>query len=991
MVNPLLQNQQTKVNNLQTQYNQRLEEFNKLKAREAELKNQIAAAPKKLKNFYGKQFNSTAQSRKSAGDRLSNLGNALAQEKSKLQEIIDDIERKSASQVTISQDTALQLAKSGLPSEQLREAVGYNQTNFNLVREVESQLSKEEQKRIDELKAAARKEEADKDKSRSVVVTEQAERLGERAAEVQRQEEVKVEKAVSKLQTILAGENLAPTPIEIINPLTGQVTKQNITTSQDAQIKVKLAEIEKAKNLTPIQKENKKREVVGLPKGLIVAPVVKKSEPVVQKQTQNVMRASGITPTNQKVKSWLQVRSLNDIDELYEYWEAQRKAAIRGDKNAQAAVLGVMNLPAAAAASVKDAALGIIALVSDPVDSFRAASKLTVSDVKAFGVNFGARYQAGDPKALTDFAVTVAPIKTPPIMKNIAKITTKTKNSLEKVIFSAEELKKIENRIKTLQSKKGKTRIDTQELKLLKEQKKIYTELKFQTTTLDNIVVDTSKKIIKGDIKKTTAKKVETKIKTAEKKATNLIKKQKDKAKELEKFEKQRKAEQVKEPKIKVKPKTDLQKVRDGVSDAQTIKILKDNIKDGKSFKKIRQAVEKQTGKKVLIREKTKEGFKIQKGEIKPSKLKDIQIKLVSKKEVQQLTKAEKGKPRRIDVKNKIEIKADKKELREIKKQSAQIELDLAQGRIEQVAKRVESKQGLFKDKRGSVQINKAISKGGAKFRKVTKATTQKLKKGVTDLNKSIRSLDDFYKKQRKKKTTTKKDIEISKKKTKKIKKQKEAIKRETIKLKKKLILLRKSLTKALRFSAASALAIKQMVAFLEEEVKVLENVIDQTDQFKIPKDTITPQKTPYKPPKKLKTPPKTTPKKKKTPPKKTPRIPRIPKGQKIQPPREPRTPPKVPTQPPERPVKVPRFADPIPRGTRVAVNIRIANKVYAVRAPINKAMKRATTIVLRDPKLKRFDLVAVGLTKQTDIKRPKAITKFKGTRGNKVYTFIQK
>lgn len=91
------------------------------------------------------------------------------------------------------------------------------------------------------------------------------------------------------------------------------------------------------------------------------------------------------------------------------------------------------------------------------------------------------------------------------------------------------------------------------------------------------------------------------------------------------------------------------------------------------------------------------------------------------------------------------------------------------------------------------------------------------------------------------------------------------------------------------------------------------------------------------------------------------------------------------------RTIKIPRFGDTLPKGYNIAVNIRIAGKIFPVREPINKASKRATTIVLRDKKLKKFDLIAVGLTKSKDILRPKALSKFKGKKGDRVYTYVQK
>lgn len=80
-----------------------------------------------------------------------------------------------------------------------------------------------------------------------------------------------------------------------------------------------------------------------------------------------------------------------------------------------------------------------------------------------------------------------------------------------------------------------------------------------------------------------------------------------------------------------------------------------------------------------------------------------------------------------------------------------------------------------------------------------------------------------------------------------------------------------------------------------------------------------------------------------------------------------------------------------MPPGTRRVFNIRIAGKTLRGKLTYNRALKKATTIVLRDKKLKKFDVVIAGITKVKDIKRPKAIDRFKGTKGDKVYTFVQK
>ena len=100
----------------------------------------------------------------------------------------------------------------------------------------------------------------------------------------------------------------------------------------------------------------------------------------------------------------------------------------------------------------------------------------------------------------------------------------------------------------------------------------------------------------------------------------------------------------------------------------------------------------------------------------------------------------------------------------------------------------------------------------------------------------------------------------------------------------------------------------------------------------------------------------------------------------------KPGKPPRVPKK-----IKLPTFKTSLPRGSRVAVNIRIAGKIFAIKKPINIALQRATTIVLRDKKIKKFDLIIVGVTKAKDKLRPKALDKFKGTKGDRVYTYVQK
>ena len=318
--------------------------------------------------------------------------------------------------------------------------------------------------------------------------------------------------------------------------------------------------------------------------------------------------------------------------------------------------------------------------------------------------------------------------------------------------------------------------------------------------------------------------------------------------------------------------------------------------------------------------------------------------------------------------------------------------IDIKLGEFEFIFKYKQPSVPLKGDKRGrlqrgafSVQIKRTKKIPYKNFEKFKDNTSRDLKR-ATERNAILKRANQYYAKSEKIKYQNQRKLKSrawdkqtkQKFKTidKQIKTQQKALDNRMGKLFKfDLIKLLGTLKKT---DVKTQLKLSTEIANISKNINKLEQKIDD----------IKPPKPPVKPPRKPKKPPGRPPKR---PPKKPPIKP--PKKPPIRPPkRPPKKPPgKPPKRPPRRPLRLPKFGDPLPRGTRLAVNIRIAGKVFAIKKPINEALRRATTIVLRDKKLKRFDLVVAGVTKQNDIKRPKALQKFKGTKGDRVYTYVQK
>lgn len=120
-----------------------------------------------------------------------------------------------------------------------------------------------------------------------------------------------------------------------------------------------------------------------------------------------------------KKKERFTKQSLNTLENL-------RLKAIRGNRNAKAALLGIASLPFAVTEFGIETVLGIASLLKNPVAVALLAAQLTRQDISNAGARFGARIQAGEPKALVDLVASVSPLKIPKVPKFIAKLVAES-------------------------------------------------------------------------------------------------------------------------------------------------------------------------------------------------------------------------------------------------------------------------------------------------------------------------------------------------------------------------------------------------------------------------------------------------------------------------------------------------------------------------------------------------------------------------------------
>jgi hypothetical protein len=173
--------------------------------------------------------------------------------------------------------------------------------------------------------------------------------------------------------------------------------------SNSIELRTKLKAIDNKKNINKIQKEIAKRKLLGIKnEGQFLKKIknIKNAKREEIKNSLNQMTAPNIRKDpfyrldikNKKLNSW---------------FEIQRQKAIKGNKNAKAALLGIISLPTNFIESFGGIVIGVVEMALNPIDTVKAIANLKVSDIRQAGVRLGKRIERGEPGALTDVAAEI--------------------------------------------------------------------------------------------------------------------------------------------------------------------------------------------------------------------------------------------------------------------------------------------------------------------------------------------------------------------------------------------------------------------------------------------------------------------------------------------------------------------------------------------------------------------------------------------------------
>jgi len=765
------------------------------------------------------------------------------------------------------------------------------------------------------------------------------------------------------------------------------------TTKSQAELNSKLKQISINKHLTALQKEDKRRRLIGLSPGYLKWTTIKQlTNPTTQELKEMI---NVITPKNIKQDSPFNVVSKNK--KFNRWMEKQRQAAISKDENAKAALIGIASLPTNFLESFGDVIIGLASVFLNPIDTAVSISQLTKKDIDRAAANTGERIVAGKPGVVTDIITEFVTMKYGTgVLKNF-KIIRKLNPKFAKIINGELILRKIPTEVFKV---RGATRLLKARVKkpsfkrplssiadFLKGRKpgqfKRFTKdpgliLKTQTVQTGGRSLSAQAELAGQEI---------TAVNAAAEQLTGWLKRKKLIRKPI--------------------PGEELFSVR--------MKLLLKKFDSGQSltpkeFAEINKLLQKKVAGNITLLERSlyadpESGFRVSRLGISKSRtatLRDIvkgNFKLISSKP--QVLIFENAKVAKFPTKLKdVEIKLRAGQKLTTKETNRLIKWQ------------VETGSGKFKP------IGSTIFKGGTEL-EVTLAPGEYIKRikrvGFTFINDvkinfvtaeiwaPTKSIMEKIKAAKLGKLTNKQLLKLENDLSKKLGRK---IKVETPKSKNYKLRKFRSDVPVLRIDG-KYIRVTMRRAIPRKSATRKAPTRRATSRKPTTRKPTTRRPTARKPaarkPDTRKPAVRTPTARKPTVRKPTVRKPAVRKPTTRKPTtRKPEARPLSVRKPTVRApravgrskkpiIRLPNIGDKLPRGSRLTFNIRVAGKLFKIKKPINEALKRATIIVLRDRKLKKFDAVVAGTTRKKDILRPKAITKFKGTVGNKVYSYIKK
>lgn len=337
-------------------------------------------------------------------------------------------------------------------------------------------------------------------------------------------------------------------------------------------ITMQLKQIEARKDLTVLEKEDLKREVLGATPGLS-AKEKKRLEELVQ---QPVIKGVSISPggtIDKKTARAAAKKGGNVFNKILEFklsnnvfteladavkttiegQKALRKLQLkakRDDKAAKSVLLGLANIAPSLVVSIISPIESVIDAVKNPVEAYKAIVNLSLADIKRGAEGFRDRIQTGDSKLYTDLFIgykLTPSLKPENMFKEIRapRVPQSVKNVIKKAdetLFSKDEVLTTKKLIQNLEKRASLTRDETNLLKNLRAQLEIDESLRF-ITSADTDLIRSYKNILENP--KT--------FKTNTQKIKTITRKIDDKAKTISTNKKK-----IKGPKLTDKKKSEL-------------------------------------------------------------------------------------------------------------------------------------------------------------------------------------------------------------------------------------------------------------------------------------------------------------------------------------------------------------------------------------------------------------------------------------------------